>query len=214
MRNLNFIVGSWLTIHSLLCGYQMYNLATTITTGTVSTIKTVVCIGSSLYLADLFSGVLHVYFDNRKYDLKQNTVLDKIAYSFQTHHEDPQSFIRNSPFYNPQGQIDILMYLSTPVYSLTTLGHYVYPNTPSLFLILYTFNLVATYSQILHGLSHKNPKTLHPIIRVLQKYRIIIHPQDHRTHHKNYDKHFAIVNGWSNSLLNVFFNKLLKNYRF
>lgn len=211
----NWLVGSWLFCNSVLCYTSIYS--------NVMSIYDIFTITGAIYFSDFFSGLVHVYFDKRRIrsnGTRANT-LDVIATSFQTHHESPRFFITNRPFYNPMGQLEILMYLTTPVHIITrivtsqlTSKYDVFSRNMSIF--MYTFILIATTSQILHGFSHRNKKETPSVIRFLQSCKLVIRHKEHRVHHSYYDTHFSIINGWSNPLLNILYThvflQILKRY--
>ena len=71
----------------------------------------------------------------------------------------------------------------------------------------------AHMSQIIHKyahyINHASPedkqKIFTQLLMFLQKYHLIVSPEEHRTHHqsKHFDINFSIVNGWANPLFNT-----------
>lgn len=210
--NSDAFIGKWLTLHTSVCLYNIYK--------NTSNLKDTIWILGGVYFADMFSGLVHIFFDKREYKLENiegndsdessrelsvlrriNDVIDNQAHSFQLHHERPRFFIIEKKLYNPLGQREILLYLSMPTIILTKVvcdlwGFRIFG------IFMYTFNLVATFSQILHGFAHRTRSELPFIVRFLQDNRLILTPIDHHKHHINNDVNFTIVNGWSNNIVN------------
>jgi hypothetical protein len=88
----------------------------------------------------------------------------------------------------------------------------VFINHGKFVLFMYVFNFVATFSQILHGFSHKTNNENNKLIRFLQNNHIIINNKKHKNHHTTYDSDFCIVNGWTNPLLNVIYTHILSHF--
>lgn len=167
-----------------------------------------ITITGAVYFSDLFSGLLHIYFDKKRVSQGSFTnTFDSVALSFQEHHLAPRSFIKNRPFYNPRGQIEILTYLTIPVHTFTRICDR-YFKSRHFVIFMYTYIFTATFSQILHGFSHLNKRQTPLLIRLLQYCGLVINRQQHRVHHTSYNKRFAIVNGWSNPLLDRLYNNV------
>ena len=104
------------------------------------------------FLADLFTGLIHIFLDN-KLVLDVSTTLNRLAYAFQyKHHKKPKDFIENVLITATHGQFEILLYLSTPVF----LSTYYFMKNNNLIVLMYTINVLSTNSQVIHGLSHCN----------------------------------------------------------
>lgn len=66
-------------------------------------------------------------------------------------------------------------------------------------LFVATFGAGLCVAQVPHYYTH-HPAP--PIVRWLQRWRIFCRPRDHAVHHRDHSKNFALVNGWTNPLLN------------
>lgn len=176
-----------------------------------------------LYGADFFTGIVHLFLDYKlirvnnkiinneltslksiqKYENHKFSVIDDIAFNFQIHHFGPQKFIENRPFYNPRGQFELMLFLTTPVYFLHLLLLYTISDTwtkRKFFITMFTFIMSATTSQIIHGISHRHK--IPYILKLFQTSNIILPKEQHVTHHKLLKYNYAILNGWSNPLFN------------
>ena len=72
--------------------------------------------------------------------------------------------------------------------------------------------------QIFHYWTHANTGNIkisnQKLINLLRKFNLILKPEIHKIHHTLFDRNYAILNGWSNPLLNkIFINeKIVKKY--
>lgn len=184
----------------------------------ISKKKLIASILFGLYFADLFTGLLHIFFDNKKCTNVKNP-LHLIAFAFQDfHHKDPRYFIRGKKPLAPSGQMQIILFLGIPVmFGLTKMFHH--HNYLMIFNI--TFCLVASWSQIIHGCSHVRYAEenginetgiyrLPKIVKKLQDFKFLLNHRQHSRHHQYGTNDFAIVNGWSNPLLNYLYCGVLE----
>ena len=104
------------------------------------------------------------------------------------------------------GQMEILLYLSTPVLVLT----YISPVSESVRAILNIFTLLATNSQCIHAFAHQNKADVPYVVSLLQRYAILLSPEHHQRHHRAGYLYYSIVNGWSNPLLNLLYVSILQ----
>lgn len=168
---------------------------------------------TSIYFSDFVTGLPHIYFDKRKiyYDTSKMDLitdgLNNVAYGFQVHHKNPTKFIENVLITSNYGQFELLTFVSTPLYIITNC----FTNSHVL-VFMYTFLLVGSSAQIFHGYSHMPIVQVPYVIRVLQRYNIILSNKEHLRHHKKNDHYFTIVNGWANPLLNVVYDYILNPF--
>lgn len=67
-----------------------------------------------------------------------------------------------------------------------------------------SIGLFICFSQIPHYYTH------HPapvFIRVLQNCGIILSPEKHAIHHREFNRNFCVISGWTNPLFNYLLNK-------
>jgi hypothetical protein len=169
----------------------------------------IVAVLGGIYYADFFTGLVHIYLDHKRIVPNSTSVLDDTAEGFQYHHKKPLFFTQNRAFYNPLGQFQILVYLTTPVHLTTALVDFMTTGGHWFFIGMYTYIMVATVSQIIHGYSHKSIQDTPFIILTLQNLNILLSKKQHHIHHANGTFNFAIVNGWSNPFLNILYKSIL-----
>jgi hypothetical protein len=166
-----------------------------------------------MYFADVISGIVHIYFDNRK--VFENTKdmnfitngLNNIAYGFKYgHHKSPLKLTENVIITAIHGQFEILLFLTTPVYFIT---NYYFTNNHIL-VFTNTAILLSTSSQIFHGYSHLPTTQVPYIVKILQRYNLILSNKTHLQHHKHGEYYFTIVNGWANPLMDVLYKHIFK----
>lgn len=59
-------------------------------------------------------------------------------------------------------------------------------------------------SQVPHYYAHRRSESprVHGLVRLLQRTGLILDPQHHAEHHRDFDRNFCILSGWCNPLLN------------
>lgn len=198
---MDILVGCWMTTSTAFGLYQTYAKLTSLID-----IGVVLC---GVYVADFFSACVHIFMDPKKIT-NTNNMIDAIAETFQEHHIQPRLFIQNKPFYNPGGQLNLLMFLSTPLYTATyLLDLYFGAAHKQLFIVLYTNIMMASFAQITHGFSHKRTHELPKIVHLLQKNNVLISVKEHHIHYLM-GRNYATLTGWSNPLLNKLYKPILK----
>ncbi|MCJ8311906.1 MAG: carotenoid synthesis regulator CarF [Saccharospirillaceae bacterium] len=182
----------------------------------------------ALYVADVFTGFVHIYFDYRpcvsgvglrelffykgskgsdEYIKMRRKTMTKISafqeltFDFKIHHPSPDTLGR-------RGFVKL------------TVGGIVFGGLPAslLLLLLAQLNLLNQYfilfslifiaamviSQYTHSCAHK--KKIPYIPNILQKIRFFVSPERHDVHHQTLNRDFCILNGWSNPLVNMIFD--------
>lgn len=168
----------------------------------------------SLYISDLFTGLVHIFLDNYK---GNNKFIKPFAISFQKHHDDPKS-LNNLPFFEIIWGTSNFFFI--PFAFLIFNKFILLKNLNNTIKYIIFFEIIfcffSSFSQITHTLCHKmnhaspiqkNKKT-YRILNFLQKNNIILNPIKHKIHHKYLDINYSILNGWSNPLLNKIIKKL------
>jgi hypothetical protein len=173
-------------------------------TDPISIIEIITSIVSSLYLADLASGLFHIFTDICYSDTNENIInLIKLT---EIHHKDPKKIL----------DLKIIEHMETATFTPIPFLLIIYNLTPfsskKQLLSHIIFMYSSQMSQITHFLTHKmNHSTYEErntipmkFIKILQENHIIIHPEEHRKHHlsPNKDINFCILNGWANPLIN------------
>ena len=179
----------------------------------------------ALYIADVISGIVHIVLDNgdcgvltsfledksveelsivrERFPLiyNQSTRFQKTCFEFQKHHQYP-SIIVNKTF----SEVSISIASITWVLHALLLLFYMTRIMNSSFFFFGTLTTcIGTFSQLVHQYAHATES--HVIIKWFQTWGLLLSPESHRIHHRTYNQNFAIVNGWSNSLLNWFYER-------
>ena len=143
------------------------------------------------YMADLISGMLHIFLDNYKGD---NPYILPHAKGFMHHHEDPREFTtRPISLVLTETSIGVILFNIINCYFI------------DMYFLLFTF--LVHIVQLSHYQAHCiNHNTLSPniskILKYLQRYYLILPTKVHSKHHETFDNNFCILNGWANPLLN------------
>ena len=64
---------------------------------------------------------------------------------------------------------------------------------------IFSFGLFAFLTNLFHRWAHED--NLHPIIRKLQSWHVILNPDLHHVHHRTYDKYYCVTHGHMNRFL-------------
>ena len=146
------------------------------------------------FYTDLMSGLLHVALDNeRSLDVP---LIKNLAKGFQSHHRSP------SDIYT----MTLYKHLYTMHLPLTIIfGLVVLCGTPTHYAVFLCLAIMLHLMQMSHRWAHLPRPRASNGVRVLQRIGILLDPTTHRRHHRGkYDINFCIMNGWLNTVLNVF----------
>lgn len=179
------------------------------------------------YIADLLSGLTHMYMDYRpctpgigldrmfhyagsresaEYLALRDRVLPRISpferlvYDFKNHHPRPDALGRR-PFLVQIGST--ILFVSLPISILLNLVSFAIP-LPGWFIAGAVVLIVGgTLAQYFHGTLHRpdNPW----IVRAMRRAGLLMTPEDHALHHATLRQDFATNTGWSNPLVNIVF---------
>jgi ubiquitin-conjugating enzyme E2 variant len=166
----------------------------------ISIIEIITSVVSGLYLADLGTGLIHLYFD-----VFDNSLLKPVLSEFSTHHTNPQDILDWSLWKALKETSVVPIPLICVLYNLT-------PLTSKSQMLCQIITLYGMHiSQIIHKYAHltnyltdeDKQKPEYKLMMFLQDNHLILHPRDHHIHHTGkHDVNFCIVNGWANPLLN------------
>ena len=148
---------------------------------------------SGLFLADLFSGFVHwgsdTWFDE--------TGWTRVVSIAREHHIHPHHIlgygVRDYVAYSTWPALLIL----GPVGLLVTLAF-----NPGLVIfhgvvVLFVVSVFMFFGSYTHALGHTNTNS--KVIRLAQRYRLLISPRYHSVHHRdNHDIRYCVINGWAN----------------
>jgi ubiquitin-conjugating enzyme E2 variant len=149
--------------------------------------------------ADLFSGLVHWAFDSFG-SVRTPVIGPWFVRPFREHHADA-SLIAHHDFIETNGSCcgaalpavlaAALMPLSSPAWAFLQA------------LTLFTVLGVLTANQC-HKWAHMEPQRVPRLVRLAQRWRLILPPEEHRMHHRHpFDTHYCTASGWLNPALNV-----------
>jgi Lipid desaturase domain len=179
------------------------------------------------YVADLLSGLTHMYMDYRPctpgigldrvfhypgsresedYINMRDAVwgrispFERLVYDFKNHHPRPEALGRR-PFLVQIGST--IIFAALPASLLLNLAYFV-PSVPG-WLIAGAVVLIigGTLAQYFHGTLHRpeNPW----VVRAMRRMGLLMTPEAHALHHETLRRDFATNTGWSNPLVNAIF---------
>lgn len=179
------------------------------------------------YVADLISGLTHMYMDYRPctpgigladmfhypgsresddYAALRRRVLPKISpferlvYDFKNHHPRPDALGRR-PFLVQIGST--IVFAALPASILLNLLAFAVPLPGWLIAFAVVLIIGGTLAQYFHGTLHRpdNPW----IVRAMRKVGLLMTPEAHALHHATLRRDFATNTGWSNPVVNRLF---------
>ena len=179
------------------------------------------------YVADLMSGLTHMYMDYRPctpgvglgemfhyagsresadYLALRDRVLprispfERLAYDFKNHHPRPEALGRRA-FLVQIGST--IIFFAVPASLLLNLASVLVPVPGWLVFGLGVLIAGGTLAQYFHGTLHRadNPWIVHAMRRV----GLLMTPEAHAIHHETLRRDFATNTGWSNPLVNLIF---------
>jgi hypothetical protein len=170
----------------------------------------------ALYAMDFLGAIIHYYLDNYTGNHK---IIKQVAHDFQLHHDNP-STIAKFTIVDALNQVSTFAFLPFTCFVVNMclkyndFTHYVFQLSILMQIIVWSLGI---FSQVPHILTHKmnilSKKERNTfkfrLIAMLQKYHIILNPNNHNIHHKGFDKNYSVFNGWSTSLVNRMLNNRL-----
>lgn len=179
------------------------------------------------YVADLLSGVTHLYMDYRpctpgigldrlfhysgsresaEYLAMRNRVMpqispfERLVYDFKNHHPRPDALGRR-PFLVQIGST--ILFVSLPASILLSIACMLFAIPGWLVAGLVVLIVGGTLAQYFHGTLHRadNPA----IVEAMRKVGLLMTPEAHALHHATLRRDFATNTGWSNPLVNAIF---------
>jgi hypothetical protein len=148
---------------------------------------------------DIYSGVLHIVLDNPL--MMKVPLIDDPTLEFQWHHHIPQDLTSKS-FLEVCGDLNMVSCLVVLLY-VNPIGPYRFSSPMSLSIISCKL-LMAYFGQLCHAMSHMPVYRRPSWVVFLQNKGIMISPQAHWGHHKNYDDNYCIGSGIFNRFLTPF----------
>ena len=179
------------------------------------------------YLADLLSGLIHMYMDYRpcrpatgldaiffypgsRESPEYQTMfadrmaglnpLERISYDFKNHHPRPDALGRR-PLWRLIGSTVILAAL--PLSLAANLMGWLLPVPGWLMAGFVAFLIGGAFAQYFHGTLHRRQNPW--FITAMRKTGLLMSPQVHQLHHDTLRRDFATNSGWSNPVVNHLF---------
>lgn len=184
------------------------------------------------FLADLASGIVHMYMDYRPCRrgvglaelyfyrgsresadylalrgaaMRRIGPLERLVFDFKNHHPRPDALGRRS-FFTLTGSTIVIAAL--PVSLLLNLAAWWWPIPGWAMAGAATFLLGGALAQYFHATLHR--ADLPAIVPLLRRAGLLMTPQAHEKHHASLRRDFATNNGWSNPVLNPIFDFLYR----
>ena len=182
------------------------------------------------YLADLMSGVIHMYMDYRPCTpgigldklffytgsresahyvrLRDETLarigpLERLVFDFKNHHPRPDALGRR----DLMRQIgSTVVFASLPFSVLLNLANLLWRMPAWLVAGMLVFLMGGTFAQYFHGSLHR--ERVPGLIRLMRGLGLLMTPAAHQLHHDTLKRDFATNCGWSNPVLNLVFREL------
>lgn len=183
------------------------------------------------YLADLGSGLVHMYMDYRPCipgtglrDLyfwtgSRNTdafrtrqaevyrgisAFERIVYDFKKHHPLPDLLGRHGAYHLMKGPILVALPSSLLLNAL-----FFVTDAPGWLILGAMVMLIGgSMSQYFHGTLHREEHE--PMILAMRRIGLLMSPGSHQYHHQTLTRDFSVVSGWSNPVVNVCVRNLLR----
>lgn len=179
------------------------------------------------YMADLLSGLTHMYMDYRPCTpgigldrmfhysgsresadylalraevLRRISPFERLVYDFKNHHPRPEALGRRS-FLVQIGST--IIFASLPFSILLNVACLAFAVPGWLIAGLVVLTIGGTLSQYFHGTLHRSDNPW--IVRAMRRVGLLITPEAHAVHHATLRQDFATNTGWSNPLVNLIF---------
>lgn len=176
------------------------------------------------YLADLTSGLVHMYMDYRpcppgkrlndlffytgsRESAEYQTMLrermtainpfERLVYDFKNHHPRPLALGRRS-LWRLIGST--LIVAGLPLSLVLNLSWAVQPLPAGMTAALFAFTIGASFAQLFHASLHRDHNP--PPIDLMRRLGLLMTPAAHQLHHDTLRQDFATNCGWSNPLVN------------
>jgi hypothetical protein len=166
-------------------------------------IEILISIFIGLFIADFISYLFHYMADTYKFP--NNPILAKIASDFIDHHDDPAQVVFNGTLRS--GTMLVCVFGSIPTLIIIFILIYLFDIDSIMWLVGSVAVIALTLVPTIHAFAHsRNSKNL--ILGILQWSGVIINNKKHSSHHsgdQRFCHNWALVNGWSNRILDPFF---------
>jgi hypothetical protein len=173
-----------------------------------------ICLGLSLVWVNLYSTIMHYAFDAEEFT--KLPIVGGAFVNFQSHHFPRWiNSIHRKPMYDLLGELNPLIVINT-VAPLALLQF----RYGEVFAAWGMLTVVGGYAILCHRWAHMPPARKSAAVKLLQKHRLALSPEQHWKHHAlaaspmgKFVPNFDLSFGWSNPLFNRMF-KILPSPRF
>ena len=184
------------------------------------------------YLADMVSGVVHMYMDYRPcipgtgvrdlyfwegprdspefYALQaavyaRISTFERVVYDFKRHHPNPDQLGRNRM---SQLMKEPVFLVTLPVSLALNIVFFLVPTPGWLIVGMVVLILGSSMTQVFHATLHRQDIGIG--FRVMRRLGLLMSVSAHQLHHDTLKHDFSVISGWSNPVVNLFATFLLR----
>jgi len=173
----------------------------------VNIFKIIFTIGIAYAFTDLINGFIHMIMDN---STNYSSIIGPFVAAFHLHHQKI-TYKHNSSvkvyFYESGQKYWLVFYLIFLLIGQCCFKLNIYVN-----LTLVLIGVLSSVAELSHFWCHNFQKNS-VLIRLLQKYGILLSMKHHRIHHSRDNVNYAFLNGMTDPLLNQIANFFCKGYK-
>ena len=200
----------WLCLYSFLRLMSVYQ-------DPVSPSKLLAAFLLAYFAIDLITGLIHMRLDTMKIHIQKDpgswrTLLEEAAWGFQRHHAVQHNWRHDDLF---DSGILTTGLLTVPFFwgffAMYATGCIVSPYVAFAWAVFVTAGM---HVQVIHAAAHntwKHKRRLQSLMEGLRSFHLILDLKSHHEHHTRFERHFSMINGWSNCLLNPLYAFLEAN---
>jgi hypothetical protein len=155
--------------------------------------------------ADFINGLVHMFMDNNE---RYDSFAGPFIANFHLHHKTPQYRKNNLlvVYFNENGsKIWLVPYLMA-----VSVGQLVFTPDPVVVHLLVYIGIFSSVAEVSHYLCHSSTS---PLSMFLGTIGVLLSKKHHAEHHLNDNTHYAFLNGWTDSLLNLIALRCYKGYK-
>ncbi len=156
------------------------------------------------FITDFINGLVHMYMDNND---NYTSVWGSFIASFHLHHKTTKYKDANLIliYFNESGaKFWLVLYLlALLLISTVNINSF-------LLIVLILVGVLSSVAEVSHYLCHNSSSKL---VKLLQKYRILLPVAHHQKHHDNENESYAFLNGTSDFIIDDIAKKLYSGYK-
>jgi len=185
-----------------------------------SIFHTLLSIAGAAYVADLISGMIHMYIDFGVSD--QLNPVHKLLFLSRVHHHEPSrpAKLDYASLWYPTALYSFLIVAVVPVAMIflakalsILLGVTIYSTSKNYSIFWVSMMWWSSISQVSHAFAHGKAQSRwgRMVTSKLQGIGLLLSPRVHGIHHREIGRNFSILNGWANPLLNAIFKGYIES---